>query len=98
MNNIINVKKISQRKRLGKSESRRLRKENKIPAIIYGKGFPVIYIEIYHEIISKLQNNKNFYNKEQIFFLEEEKITAKLHDIQYHPFKLKIFHMDFLRI
>ncbi|XZR53178.1 MAG: 50S ribosomal protein L25 [Enterobacteriaceae bacterium] len=84
------------RKFVGKSSNRRLRLKNKLPAIIYGKNKKNLNIELNHDYIKNIENKKIFYYKPIIININKKKIKVKVQDIQWHPFKLKIIHIDFL--
>ncbi|XZR52768.1 MAG: 50S ribosomal protein L25 [Enterobacteriaceae bacterium] len=92
---IINGKK---RKFTGKSYSRRLRLKNKIPANIYGKKQKNLNIELDHNYIKNIESKKKFYINPIIININNKDIKVKTHNIQWHPFKLKIIHIDFLII
>ena len=82
----------------GKGASRRLRKTNKFPGIIYGGGGNPTPLSLDHnEIINNLQTEAFF---SQILTVKvdgtEEKAIIK--DIQRHPYKQRILHMDFMRV
>ncbi|URJ33125.1 50S ribosomal protein L25 [Candidatus Blochmannia vicinus] len=84
-----------------KSATRRLRKQNKCPAIIYSKdneqslSIMLNQNDILHpDIVAQLYKNNLI-----LLFLENKKsITVKIQEIQYHPFKPKPIHIDFIRI
>lgn len=83
------------------AESRRLRKQGKCPAIIY-KNAQYSNIAIFLDQ-NKIQNPKNFihfYKNNQIKLIINKNNTfiVKIQNIQYHPFKSKIIHIDFLLI
>lgn len=81
----------------GTRESRKIRKINKIPAIIYGKNKQPISIKIKHnEILNYIINRKNNKNLQIIFKNNIENVCLK--KIQKHHFKRKILHVDFIRI
>ncbi len=82
----------------GKGASRRLRRTNKFPGIIYGGGNNPTPISLDHnEIVNNLQNEAFFSNILTVKISgAEEKAIIK--DIQRHPYKQKILHMDFLRV
>jgi large subunit ribosomal protein L25 len=68
----------------GKGASRRLRHEGKVPAIIYGAGRPPRSLTFYSSILNIQVNEKSQ--------------AAIVKDIQRHPSKPQIMHMDFQRI
>ncbi|MFI4819016.1 MAG: 50S ribosomal protein L25 [Enterobacterales bacterium] len=86
------------RKSKGKSSSRRLRLKNKIPSIIYGLNKNNYIIKINKKYISK-NIIKKYLNKNILLIkIKEKKIKVKIKEIQKHPFKPKIIHIDFIRI
>ncbi len=86
------------RAELGKSASRRLRRNNGVPAVLYGakKEAQSLLLQ-HHEIIKALENEQIF---TQLFKLniDGEHHSVRLRDIQRHAYKPKILHMDFQRI
>lgn len=94
------ILKASTRIHCKKGATRRLRKNNKCPAIIYGNSHKNLTIELNQNIIQHPNIVTQLY-KNNIILLNiqnDTPITVKIHMIQYHPFKLKIIHIDFLRI
>ncbi|QJC34375.1 50S ribosomal protein L25 [Enterobacteriaceae endosymbiont of Donacia crassipes] len=85
----------------GKSFSRRLRINNQIPAIVYGKKIKTLPIIINNNDITHI-NLQNFFKKKILLTLINEKnilFKVKIINIQYHPFKInKLYHIDFIII
>ncbi|QJC35961.1 50S ribosomal protein L25 [Enterobacteriaceae endosymbiont of Donacia cincticornis] len=85
----------------GKNFSRRLRINNKIPAIIYGKKIQTLPIIINNDDLIHI-NLQNFYKKKILLTLINKKnilFKVKIIEIQYHPFKMnKLYHIDFFII
>ena len=84
---------------LGKGASRRLRRTVQgVPAVIYGAEKEAISILLEHRKVVKALENEDFYT--QIIDLDVEGSTEQVvvKDIQRHPFKPLIMHMDFVRI
>ena len=84
---------------LGKGASRRLRRtEDKVPAIIYGNDEKPHNVMIEHRFVIKSLENEAFYS--HILTLNEgsKKHKVVLKDLQRHPYKARIMHMDFLRV
>jgi large subunit ribosomal protein L25 len=82
----------------GKGASRRLRHANKVPAIIYGGGQEPTSLLLDHFAISKLLHNEAFYSHILTVKVDGKAQKAVLKDVQRHPYKPIIMHMDFLRI
>ena len=83
----------------GKGASRRLRRlEDKIPGIVYGGGKDPQPLSLVHKDIIKHLEDEAFYS--HILTLKAGSKTEKviLKDLQRHPYKQKITHMDFMRI
>ena len=83
---------------LGKGASRRLRHENKIPAVIYGAGKDAISLTIPHDDFWHALENEAFYSHIITLNVGKKKEKAILKDLQRHPFKPALVHADFLRI
>ncbi|HEX4045827.1 MAG TPA: 50S ribosomal protein L25/general stress protein Ctc [Gammaproteobacteria bacterium] len=84
---------------IGKGASRRLRCKEKVPAIVYGGGKTNIAITLEHKHIAKSLENEAFYSR--ILTLktngnESERVVLK--DVQRHPYKARVLHVDFQRV
>ncbi len=84
---------------LGKGASRRLRRTNRIPGIIYGAGKDPRAVSIEHHKVLKFIEDEAFFTS----ILELSADGGKrqkviLRDMQRHPSKPIIMHMDFQRI
>lgn len=87
------------RNEFGKGASRRLRRTgNKVPAIIYGGGEPAAAVAFDHNQLSKALENEAFYSHILTIQIDGKKQKAVLKDLQRHPYKPRILHMDLLRI
>ncbi len=87
------------REDLGKGASRRLRRENKVPAIIYGGDKDPRSISILHHKVLRYIEDETFFTS----ILELKATGGKrqkviLRDMQRHPSKPVVMHMDFQRI
>jgi large subunit ribosomal protein L25 len=83
---------------LGKGASRRLRHAGKVPAIIYGGGKEPTSITLEHNKVFQAQEFEAFYSHVLTINVDGKKEEALIKDMQRHPFKLKVMHIDFLRI
>ena len=86
------------REESGKGASRRLRHEGKVPAILYGDGKKPQSLTLIHNEIIKHLENEAFYSHILTLVANGKKQRAIIRDIQRHPFKLKVTHMDFQRV
>jgi len=82
----------------GKGASRRLRRQGKVPAIIYGAGRPPRLLSFDHNKVLKQLENESFYSSILNIKVGENSQDAILKDLQRHPAKPRIMHMDFQRI
>jgi large subunit ribosomal protein L25 len=83
---------------LGKGASRRLRRAEKVPAIIYGEEKEPVSLTLAHNKVLQAQEFEAFYSHILTLNIGGEKVEALLKDIQRHPYKPKILHLDFLRV
>tara|TARA_R110002096_G_scaffold429830_1_gene643101 strand:+ start:387 stop:1040 length:654 start_codon:yes stop_codon:yes gene_type:complete len=83
---------------LGKGASRRLRRTGRVPAILYGAGVDPESISLDHNKIRHNLENEAFYSHILTVNLEGKKQKVILRDLQRHPAKPVILHMDFLRV
>ena len=82
----------------GKGASRRLRKTGRLPAIIYGAGRPARAITLDHNKVLHQLELESFYSSVLTIKVGDKSQAVILKDIQRHPAKIKIMHMDFQRI
>jgi len=86
------------RQDVGKGASRRLRRTDKIPAVIYGTGGESKALTMDHNQVIKALRNEAFYSHILTINVDGKKEKAVLKDLQRHPYKPKVLHMDFQRI
>ncbi len=82
----------------GKGASRRLRHQGKVPAIIYGAGRPPRSLMFDQNKVLKQLESEVFYSSILNIKVGEKSQAAILKDLQRHPAKHMILHMDFQRI
>ena len=83
---------------VGKGASRRLRRSGKLPGIIYGTDKEAISITLDHNLLSHQLENEAFYSHILSLKVGGEEVKAVLKDLQRHPYKPNILHVDFLRV
>jgi large subunit ribosomal protein L25 len=81
----------------GTGASRRLRKANRVPAVVYGSGDAVM-IELDHNTIYFALKNEAFHASVLSLDVEGKKESVLLRDFQMHPFRQQVQHVDFQRV
>ncbi len=82
----------------GKGASRRLRHEGKVPAILYGGHADARPLTLNHQKLVLMLENERFYSTILSLKVGDQKQTAILKDVQRHPYKNAIVHIDFQRV
>jgi large subunit ribosomal protein L25 len=83
---------------LGKSASRRLRHENKVLGVVYGGGEAATSIALEQRLVAKALENEAVYSHILTLSIAGKKQQVVLRDVQRHPFKPIIQHLDFMRV
>ncbi len=83
---------------LGKGASRRLRRAEKIPAILYGGEADPEPITLSQDEVFKALEHEVFYTHIITVKIGEREVKAVIKDIQRHPYKPKVHHMDLQRV
>jgi large subunit ribosomal protein L25 len=86
------------RKDQGKGASRRLRHAGKVPAIVYGSGVEPASIQLEHNTALLASQNEWFYSAILDLKLDGKAQKVLLRDMQRHPFKMQLLHLDFQRV
>jgi large subunit ribosomal protein L25 len=82
----------------GKGASRRLRRQGKVPAIIYGGGRPPRALLFDHNRVLHQLDHEAFYSSILTIKVGDKSQAAILKDVQRHPAKRQIMHMDLQRV
>lgn len=90
--------KVERREGAGKGASRRLRHTDKVPAIVYGGGLDPVAIQLSHNDVWLAQQNEWFYSSILDLSLGGDVQKVLLRDMQRHPAKARILHLDFQRV
>ena len=84
---------------LGKGASRRLRrKSGEVPAIVYGANKNSQNISVNHNDLVKHLEHEAFYSHIITLNIGDASESVILKDLQRHPAKPQILHVDFLRV
>ena len=81
----------------GTGASRRLRKDGKIPAIIYGQEREPVAITLEHDKLLHATEHKAFFESPISIDIDGRSEKVKIQALQRHPFKPKLMHADFIR-
>ncbi len=82
----------------GKGASRRLRRSGKVPAILYGGHEQARAMQLDHDKLLQMLDNEKFYSTILSLSVGKEKQPAVLKDLQRHPYKNQVLHVDFQRV
>lgn len=85
----------SVRQNVGKRDTKQLRYEGRVPAVLYGKEDQV------HFSVSAADLRQVLYTPEVLFIdldIEGRKTKAIVQDAQFHPLKEQVLHIDFLEL
>lgn len=82
----------------GSGASRRLRRANKVPGIIYGGTAAPVTIELPHNDLLLALRKEAFHSSVLTINVEGAVETVLLRDSQMHPYRAQVLHVDFLRV
>ena len=82
----------------GTGASRRLRRAHRIPGILYGGTEAPQAIDMDHNELFQLMRKEVFYSSVLTVNLGGAKQMCLLRDVQRHPYRMQILHVDFQRI
>ena len=82
----------------GRGASRRLRHAGKAPGIVYGAGVEPTPIELDHNALIHALKNEAFHASILSMKLDGKAQKVLLRDVQMHPFRAQVLHVDFQRI
>lgn len=86
------------RTELGKSASRRLRRSGRIPGTVYGASKDPQSISLSHDEVLHQLDHEAFYSSVLTLNVDAQSEQVVVKDLQRHPYKPDILHIDFLRI
>jgi large subunit ribosomal protein L25 len=79
----------------GRNGSRRLRRADQVPAIMYGVGHEPVALALTHNELTRKLQNEAFYSHIITLKIDGKDHKAVLRDLQRHPSRSKIMHADF---
>jgi large subunit ribosomal protein L25 len=81
-----------------KNDARRVRREGKIPAVIYGAGKQAMPVSVDPRQVSRILHSETGHNTVFDLALDGERTKAMIVDWQYEPIKGSLLHIDLKRI
>ncbi len=82
----------------GRGASRRMRRAGKAPGIVYGGTTKPTPIELDHNALFHALRNEAFHSSILTMKLDGAATKVLLRDVQMHPFRNEILHVDFQRV
>jgi len=86
------------RDRAGKGASRALRREGRVPAVIYGNNEEPQMVHVEAKLLDKLLGTGHFFNSVVMVEVSGKKIRTIPKDVAFHPVTDRPLHADFLRV
>ncbi len=84
---------------VGKGASRRLRRQGKIPAVLYGGRKDPVTLSLEHDPLVHAAQNESFFSSIlEIKVADGRRQKVVVRDMHHHPFKHQIMHLDFMRV
>ncbi|HEX5784601.1 50S ribosomal protein L25/general stress protein Ctc [Hydrogenophaga soli] len=87
-----------ERAKQGTGASRRLRNTGRTPGIVYGGATPAVQVELDHNALWHALKKEAFHASILEMELAGQTSQVLLRDVQYHPFKQLVLHVDFQRV
>ncbi|MGZ8335019.1 MAG: 50S ribosomal protein L25/general stress protein Ctc [Allosphingosinicella sp.] len=87
-----------QRERAGKGASRHLRREGRVPAVVYGANQEPLAIHLEEKVLIKALSTGHFMNSVVMIDAGGAATRTLPKDVQFHPVTDRPLHVDFLRI
>ena len=81
-----------------KNDARRVRKQGKVPAVVYGAGKSALPVSVDPRQVSRILHSETGHNTVFDLALDGERTKAMIVDWQYEPIKGSLLHIDVKRI
>ena len=86
------------RARAGKGASRALRREGRVPAVIYGEKKEPLSVHVEEKLLAKMLSTGHFMNSVIMVEVGGKANRTLPKDVQFHPVSSRPIHVDFVRI
>lgn len=85
------------RERAGKGASRALRREGRVPAVIYGGNEAPLSIHVEEKLLARLLGTGHFFESTIEIEIGGQTVKTQPKDVAFHPVSDRPLHADFLR-
>jgi large subunit ribosomal protein L25 len=86
------------RDRAGKGASRALRREGRVPAVVYGEKKEPLSIHVEEKLLTKMLHTGHFMNSVVMIDVAGKPTRTLPKAVDFHPVSSRPIHVDFLRI
>ena len=86
------------RAQAGKGASRALRREGRVPAVVYGGNLPPISIHLEEKELRRQLGTGHFFNSIVDVTVDGKSFRTLPKDVAFHPVTSRPLHVDFLRL
>ncbi|HET9811737.1 MAG TPA: 50S ribosomal protein L25/general stress protein Ctc [Sphingomicrobium sp.] len=86
------------RQRAGKGASRALRRDGRVPAVIYGEKKEPVSVHVEEKLLAKMLSSGHFMNSVIMVEVGGKPNRTLPKDVQFHPVTSRPIHVDFVRI
>ena len=86
------------RERAGKGASRVLRREGRVPAVVYGNNEAPVSVHVEEKELRRLLGTGHFFNSIVEVVVGGQTVRTLPKDVSFHPVSDRPLHADFLRI
>lgn len=82
----------------GKGASRALRRQGRVPAVIYGNKEEPTTIHLEEKLVIKALHTGHFFNSVIMVEVDGQSVRTLAKDVAFHPVTERPLHVDFLRV
>jgi large subunit ribosomal protein L25 len=82
----------------GRAANRELRRQGKVPAVLYGGGADPAAIQLDHNALLRQMSQEAFYTSILTVSIDGQSQSVVVKDVQRHPARPVVLHLDFQRI
>ena len=86
------------RARAGKGASRALRREGRVPAVVYGGKEPPLGIHVAEKELARMLGTGHFSNSIVLIEVDGQQLRTLPKDLAFHPVTDRPLHVDFFRL